>query len=856
MGATIRFTCQWGMVALCLVASGRAAASDIPGLYGAWGATNLVTTNSVTAVGAITRIEAGGFHALALRVNGTVAAWGDNNSNQTNVPPGISNIVAIAAGARHNLVLFGTGTVMSWGLSSSSQTNVPPGLNGIAAIAAGADHSVALRTNGTVVTWGVSSGLTNVPVSATNVMAIAAGPSVTLALRDDGTVVAWGTATDSLTNLPPGLTNIAAVSVGLNHCLALRSNGTIVAWGNNTSGQTTVPTQLTNAVKISAGWLHSLARREDGTLIGWGATVSGQTIIPSGLTNVTEFAAGNAWNVFVDVRPRFLTNPPATVVLPNGGGTNLSAAVLSGTEYLLQWQFNGTPIPDATNNSLPIANFDHTQAGIYSLVATNVAASVTAATVVRLSNAPTVLVNGVLIGGGNVARTNSATIALLATTNTYPRLYYTLDGSEPDFTSPQYSSPFVTSNSVILRAVAYNQLVTDKALAAPVNVQVIPTYPLVIVAPGGGVTRVPLPNLSTNSYLSNTLVTLTATASNGWEFMHWTGAASGTNAETTVLMTQSNYVQAVFGTTLNLNTNYPGFGIVTTDPPITLFPYGTVVTLTARPDPGRYFFGWAGLLNNFANPVTITVTNASGLTALFAPLTGNQVSLLVLPVNGGGGIQFSPNRNVYTNGEVVTITAWNSSNRVFSLWLGDAGGTNNPLTLTLDESRLIYAYYDPGVPISQLPVFTQPPAGRSLSPGNSTTLAALATGEGAISYQWRLNNNLLPGATGNQFNLTNLTVAKAGLYDVLASNAFGTVTSPAAPVALFQMELTPSTMGPLPLLVIDCAPGAEFLLQYSSDLRLTNWNLLTPLTTPAARSYFIDAAPTNVPQRFYRLMPQ
>lgn len=855
MCVLVRIRLRWELAVLCLMLFGSGVRAQVPGLYAAWGATNSVTTNSVATVGPIVDIGAGGFHALGLRADGSVTAWGDGSSGQTNIPSGLTNIMAISAGTRHNLVLRSNGTVVAWGLNTSFQTNVPASLNGVQAVAAGADHSVALRTNGTVVTWGTAPGLTNYPASTTNIMAIAAGPTASLALRTDGTVVAWGTATDSLTNLPPGLTNISAVAVGLNHCLALRSNGTVVAWGNNNFGQATVPLDLTNAVKISAGWLHSLALRADGKFIGWGLSTSGQLTPPASLTNFSSFAAGNAWNVIIDLAPRFLTRPLTNITLALGQSNTLSATVLSGTAYSLQWFFNGTVIPGATNTDLTLTDFNVAKAGIYSLLASNLTATVTAASVLRVSNAPNILVSGVNIGGGAVARTNSATITLTMTTNTYPRIHYTLNGIEPDFTSPQYSAPFVISNTAQLRAVAYNPLVTDKAEAAPVTVRVIPTYPLGLSFPGGGVVRSPGPDVSTNSYLSNTLVTLTATNNIGWAFMYWTNSASGTNLETTVLMNQSNNVQAVFGTTLNLATNYPQ-GQVVADPPNRPFPFGSTVTLAALPDPGSYFFGWAGLLTNFVNPVTLIVTNATGLTALFAPLQGDQVSLVTLSINGGGGVQASPARNVYTNGELITLTAWNSSNRIFSHWTGDATGTTNPLPLTMNGSKLIYANYVPGVPTSQLPVFTEPPPGRSLSLGNNTVLSALATGIGAISYQWRLNGAFVSGATGTQLTLTNVTPAKAGLYDVVASNSFGNTTSPAAPVAIVALELTPSLSGLLPLLVVDCAAGAEFKVQYTGDLRLTNWGVLGAVTLPAARSYFLDNSPTNSPRRFYRLVPQ
>lgn len=856
MSVRARFLQRCFFVALGLGLTLPGRAVEVPGLLTAWGATNLVTTNAITNLGPITQVAAGGFHAVALRADSTVVAWGDNSSNQTNTPAWLTNVVAVAAGTRHSLALRRDGTVVGWGLNTSQQTNVPVTVNNVMAISAGEVHSMALRSNGTLVAWGVSPVLTNIPASATNIVAVSAGNYANVAVREDGSVVAWGLSTGGLTNVPASVTNVIAVSVGVTHCLALRADGTVVGWGDSNFGQTTPPAGATNIVKISTGWVHSMVQRADGQLFGFGLATSGQSTPPAALTNTPSFAAGNNWNVAVNPAPRILTMSASPITLPLGQGTNLAATVVSGSDYRLQWNFNGTPIPDATNATLAVTAFNTSKAGIYSLVASNVAATTSASTILRLSNAPTIQVNGVIIGGGSVTRTNSGLVTITATTNTYPRLYYTLDGTEPDFTSTLYSSAFTLSNSTTLRAVAYNPTITDKAEAAPVLLQVIPTYSLVLTNPGGSVARSPGPDIGLNNYLSNTLVTLTATPSNGWEFMYWLGAAGGANPQTTVLMGQSNFVQAVFGTTMSLATNYPR-GSLLTDPPFSLFPYGTPVTLTAWPDPDSYFFGWGGyMFGSIVNPITLPATNTSGLTALFAPLASNQVSLLVIPINGGS-VQINPALNVYTNGQSVTFTALPTSNRIFSVWSNGNSSTNNPLTLTLTSNTLLYANFVPGIPYSYLPSFTTPPTGRSLSPGDSTSLNVFATGVGAIGYQWRLNATNIAGATNLQLNLTNLTLARVGLYDVVAANSYGVVTSPSAPVAFFGLQLAPGVGNTRwPLLIVDCAPGAAFSLQMLPSLAQTNWTEIVPLTLNNRQGYFIDAAVTNQPQRFYRLVPQ
>jgi uncharacterized delta-60 repeat protein len=63
--------------------------------------------------------------------------------------------------------------------------------------------------------------------------------------------------------------------------------------------------------------------------------------------------------------------PPASQIVP--GGTNVAFAVsASGTTPLFfQWRFNGTPLPDATNNSLSLSNLVLEQSGHYSVEINN-----------------------------------------------------------------------------------------------------------------------------------------------------------------------------------------------------------------------------------------------------------------------------------------------------------------------------------------------------------------------------------------------------------------------------------------------------------------------------------------------------
>ncbi|MCU0782511.1 MAG: chitobiase/beta-hexosaminidase C-terminal domain-containing protein [Verrucomicrobia bacterium] len=432
-------------------------------------------------------------------------------------------------------------------------------------------------------------------------------------------------------------------------------------------------------------------------------------------------------------------------------------------------------------------------------------------------------------------------------------IYFTLDGSSPDFTDIPYTGPFTLTSSATIRAIAYNAAYTDSAEAAPITVQIAPTYPLAASTPGGGSVSVsPAAYSDGNRYVSNTVVTLTATPASGWSFLHWTGDSSETTNVTTVLMDRPRAVQAVFGTSLNLFTN--GNGQLLLNPATGPYAFGSTVQLTALPAPGAYFFGWAGAASGFSNPLFITATNASGLTALFGALNASQVSLTVLP-NGNGTVSVSPGKNVYTNGETVTLTAWPGANQRFANWSGDASGNLNPLQLTLTASQVITANFVPGAATNP-PVITQPPLSRTLSAGANTLLSFALTGDGPFAYQWRLNSSPLSGATNPALNLIGISSSEAGRYDVVVIGAGGSATSAPASVALLGLEMVLSSGPHLPLLTLDCAPGTSFQLEYSWDLSPTNWNLLAPVTLSGNRLYYVDSPDTNDFRRFYRAVPQ
>jgi hypothetical protein len=68
---------------------------------------------------------------------------------------------------------------------------------------------------------------------------------------------------------------------------------------------------------------------------------------------------------------------------------------------------------------------------------------------------------------------------------------------------------------------------------------------------------------------------------------------------------------------------------------------------------------------------------------------------LTLINNGDGKVMVSPDQQSYTNGQAVTLTAIASSAEPFHAWTGDALTRNNPITITMNGNKTVFANFAP-----------------------------------------------------------------------------------------------------------------------------------------------------------------
>jgi hypothetical protein len=81
------------------------------------------------------------------------------------------------------------------------------------------------------------------------------------------------------------------------------------------------------------------------------------------------------------------------------------------------------------------------------------------------------------------------------------------------------------------------------------------------------------------------------------------------------------------------------------------------------------------------------------------------------------------------------------------------------------------------------PAITTQPLALSASGGASASFSVVATGAG-LAYQWRKNGVTVFGATSSSFTISSVTIADEASYDVVITNAGGSVTSSAATLAV------------------------------------------------------------------------
>lgn len=137
-----------------------------------------------------------------------------------------------------------------------------------------------------------------------------------------------------------------------------------------------------------------------------------------------------------------------------------------------------------------------------------------------------------------------------------------------------------------------------------------------------------------------------------------------------------------------------GSGTVEQSPEGDRLEHGTVLTLTAMADTGSSFTGWSGDVVGTDNPVALTMSMDKAVTATFTLEIVEHTLTISYAGNGSGLVGLDPPGGLYDYGTTVTLTAVVEPGSVFIGWSGDATGTTNPVTLTMDADKAVTATFN------------------------------------------------------------------------------------------------------------------------------------------------------------------
>ncbi|MFO1451546.1 MAG: immunoglobulin domain-containing protein [Opitutaceae bacterium] len=597
--------------------------------------------------------------------------------------------------------------------------------------------------------------------------------------------------------------------------------------------------------------------RKDGTNLP-GATSSTLTLTSVQSSNAGSYSvvvsnsAGNVTSnaVALTVAPApaapVITTQPVAQSVTAGANVTFTVAATGTPTPTFQWRKDGTNLPGATSTSLTLSSVQLSDAGSFSVVASNASGSVTsnavALTVAPAPAAPVITTQPVaqsVTAGANV------TFTVAATGTPAPTFQWRKDGT---------NLPGATSASLTLSAVQLSDAGSFSVVASNASGSVTSNAVALTVAPAPAapvITTQPVAQSVTAG--ANVTFTVSATGTPAPTFQ-WRKDGSNLPGATGASLTLSSVQLSDAGSFSVVASNAsgsvtsnavaltvapaPAAPVITTQPVAQSVTAGANVTFTvAATGTPAPTFQWRKDGTNLpgatsasltlsavqlsdAGSFSVVASNASG------SVTSNAVALTVAPAPAAPVITTQPVAQSVTAGANVTFTvaatgtpaptfqwrkdgtnlpgATSASLTLSAVQLSDAGSfsvvaSNASGSVTSNAVALTVA------PAPAAPVITTQPVAQSVTAGANVTFTVAATGTPAPTFQWRKDGSNLPGATGASLTLSSVQLSDAGSFSVVASNASGSVASnaaaltvapaPAAPVLVAQPLSQSVTVG-------------------------------------------------------------
>jgi sugar lactone lactonase YvrE len=253
------------------------------------------------------------------------------------------------------------------------------------------------------------------------------------------------------------------------------------------------------------------------------------------------------------------------------------------------------------------------------------------------------------------------------------------------------------------------------------------------------------------------------------------------------------------------------------------------------------------------NSVTSSVVS---LTLLYPPSITND------PVGFSANLGASGSLGVLAGGTLPLSYQWfldgtnitdatNSTYEIASLALTNAGG------YTVEVSNPYGSVSSSPANVFVLPSLVSPFTGAIGIWGQNVGLSVGAVGSGMLDYQWYFDGQAISGANSSSYDLDSIQFTNAGLYSVVVSSAYGSVTN-----AAYQVIVNPSnvSLALRPDVIIQGTVGYSYIIQSTTNLGSSgSWITETNITLTAPTyewiDYNVDTSKSATPQKFYQVLP-